>query len=80
MLRNLSIVAVVLIVGILFLAFTSPPTFSVTQSVSIRAPAKSVFPLINDLRSFSTWSPYEREGPCDEAGVHGARTGSGCDV
>ncbi|MDP2323320.1 MAG: SRPBCC family protein [Gammaproteobacteria bacterium] len=62
-LKITSIVVAVLIVVIWFLAATGPNTFSVSRSISIRAPAERIFPLINDLRSFTTWSPYEKKDP-----------------
>lgn len=77
MLKIISIVVAVLIVGILFLASTGPNTFSVSRSVSIRAPAESIFPLINDLRSFATWSPYEKKDPTMTRVFTGPEAGPG---
>ena len=55
LLRIVSIVVAVLIIGILFLAATGPNTFEVSRSVGINAPADRIFPLINDFQGFVTW-------------------------
>jgi hypothetical protein len=44
-------------------ASTRPDTFRVARSVSISAPPEAIFPLINDLRKFSTWSPFDKKDP-----------------
>ena len=60
MLEIIAIIAVVLaiaIAAVLILAATKPNTLRVQRSVSIRAPAERIFPLINDFRQWSSWSP-----------------------
>ena len=60
MLEIIAIVAVVLaiaIAAVLILAATKSSTLRVQRSVSIRAPAEGIFPLINDFRLWRSWSP-----------------------
>jgi uncharacterized protein YndB with AHSA1/START domain len=63
MIKAILIVVVVLIAGLLVLASTKPDTFRVERSTTIKAPADKVFPLINDLRTWTSWSPYEKKDP-----------------
>ena len=63
MFKKISLIALGIIVGILIVAAMKPDEFRVERSIVIRAPADRIFPLINDLRAFSTWSPYETIDP-----------------
>ena len=63
MLKTIGIVVVVLIAGILIFAATKPDTFRVQRAVSIKAPAEKVFALINDFKTWSAWSPWEKKDP-----------------
>jgi hypothetical protein len=56
------IIAVALVV-VLAIAATRPDTFRVARSTSIKAPPEAIFPLIDDFRNWSTWSPYETKDP-----------------
>ncbi len=53
----------VLIVGVLVFAATKPDTFRVARSASIKAPPDKIFPLIDDFRAWTKWSPYENKDP-----------------
>ena len=33
------------------------------RSASIQAPPEKIFPLINDLRRFNTWNPFDKKDP-----------------
>ena len=63
MLKIILIVLVVVVAGILVFAATKPDTFTVQRSASIKAPPEKIFPLINDYRSWASWSPYEPKDP-----------------
>ena len=66
MLKALGIVAAVvvaLIAGILVYAATKPDSFRVQRSASIKAPPDKIFPLINDLKAWAAWSPFEKKDP-----------------
>ncbi len=49
------------VAGVLGYAATKPDTFHVARSISIKAPPERIFPLINDLNSNASWSPFEKD-------------------
>ncbi len=51
----------VLILAVVAYASTRPDTFELARSTMIKASPDKIFPLINDLRLFSTWSPFEKK-------------------
>lgn len=63
MLKKIAIVIVVLIVGVCIFAAMKPDSFRVERTTSIKAPPEKVFALINDLKSWGAWSPYEKKDP-----------------
>lgn len=66
MLKTLAIIGVVIVVaiaGILLYAATKPDSFRVQRAVLINAPPDKVFPLINDIKAWTAWSPYEKKDP-----------------
>lgn len=54
-----------------------PDTFRVARSIGIAAPPEAIFPLINDLRKFSTWSPYDKKDPDMTRAFSGPESGTG---
>jgi uncharacterized protein YndB with AHSA1/START domain len=80
MLKTLAYIAVVIVVvvaGILIYAATRPDTFRVQRTATIKAPPEKIFALINDLRSWSLWSPYEKKDPAMKRTFSGAASGKG---
>jgi hypothetical protein len=77
MFKIIALVAVVLIAAVLIYAATKPDTFRVQRSASIKAPPEKIFPLINDLRSFNTWNPYEKKDPNAKGNYSGPSSGKG---
>jgi uncharacterized protein YndB with AHSA1/START domain len=76
----IAIIAVVLAVAaavVLILALTKPATFSVRRTISVRAPADKIFPLINDFHQWKSWSPYENRDPAMKRSYSGAASGKG---
>jgi uncharacterized protein YndB with AHSA1/START domain len=74
------IVAALLVIGItgvLALAATKPDVFLVQRSTTIKAPADRIFPLINDLRAFNTWNPFDRKDPNIKGTYSGPGSGNG---
>ena len=63
MFKIITIVAAVLIAGVLLFAATKPDTFRVQRAASIKAPPEKIFPLINDFKAWSAWSPWEKKDP-----------------
>lgn len=51
------------VVVVLLLAARKPDSFVVQRSTVISAPADRIFPLINDFRQWTAWSPYETKDP-----------------
>ena len=72
-----TIVVLVFAVGtVVAYAATKPDSFRVARSLAIGAPPEQLFPLINDLRAFNRWNPFERKDPGQ--GIHsGAPEGIG---
>jgi uncharacterized protein YndB with AHSA1/START domain len=77
MLKIIAIVVVVAVAGVLLFAATRPDTFRVQRSTSIKAPPEKIYPLINDLRRFNTWNPYEKKDPNLKGSYSGAASGKG---
>jgi carbon monoxide dehydrogenase subunit G len=65
------------IAGILTYAATRPDTFRVQRATSIKAPPEKIFPLLNDLHNFASWSPYEKKDPAMKRTHSGAPSGKG---
>jgi hypothetical protein len=80
MLKIVGAIAVVLIVAVaavLVYAATKPNTFRVQRAASIKAPPEKIFALINDLRGWGAWSPYEKKDPAMKRTHSGAPYGKG---
>jgi len=77
MLKTIAIIVVLLIGGVLLYAATQPDTFRIHRTASIKAPPDKIFALINDLRRFNTWNPYERKDPNLKGSYSGAVSGKG---
>ena len=67
----------VLVAAILLLAATRPGRFRVERTTSIKAPPEKIFPLINEFRRWSSWSPYEKLDPAMKRAYSGATDGKG---
>ena len=63
MLRAIGVGAALLVGIVLVFAATRPDSFRVQRSASIKAPPEKIFPLINDLRRFNAWNPFEKKDP-----------------
>jgi carbon monoxide dehydrogenase subunit G len=71
------IVVVVLIAAVLIFAATRPDSFAVERSTSIGADPDKIFPLINDFKSWTAWSPYENKDPAMTRTYSSATSGKG---
>jgi len=65
------------IAGVLGFAATRPDTLRVQRATSISAPPEKIFPLIEDLRRWPAWSPYERKDPTMRRAHSGPASGPG---
>lgn len=59
---TIGVIAVaVALAAVLAYAASKPDSFAVQRSALIDAPPERVFPLIDDLRAQSAWSPFEKD-------------------
>jgi len=80
MLEIIAIIAAVLAIAILIvlvLASTKPDSFSVQRSVTVRAPAEKIFPLISNFHQWASWSPWENKDPAMKRSYSGSDSGKG---
>jgi uncharacterized protein YndB with AHSA1/START domain len=79
-LQILGIVVIALLfalAGILAYAASKPNEFRIERSRDIKASPERIFALINDLRSWGAWSPYEKRDPEMHRTYSGADSGKG---
>jgi uncharacterized protein YndB with AHSA1/START domain len=72
-----AIVIAVAIAGLLIYAATLPDVFTVQRTTSVNAPADKIFPLINDYKNWTLWSPYEHRDPAMTRTFSGSASGRG---
>jgi ribosome-associated toxin RatA of RatAB toxin-antitoxin module len=53
------------------------PSYEITRSAIIPAPADDVFPLVNSFREWTKWSPWESVDPAMERSYSGSDAGEG---
>src|ERR1700676_847685 len=75
--KIIGIVVVVLIAAVLGFAMTKPDSFSVQRTANIKEPPEKIFPLIIDLHSWGSWSPWEKLDPTMKRTYSGAQSGKG---
>ncbi|MDB5873681.1 MAG: hypothetical protein JWQ07_3123 [Ramlibacter sp.] len=68
--------AAVIAVPLVWAAF-KPDTFSVQRTASIKAAPDKLHALINDMRAFNTWNPYNRKDPAMKGEYQGPQAGPG---
>jgi uncharacterized protein YndB with AHSA1/START domain len=79
MLKKALIALGVIIVGVLGLAATRPDNIRVQRTMSIKAPAAKIFPLVADFHDWTGWSPYEKRDPQMHRTYSGAAAGQGAE-
>ena len=80
MFEVIAIIAAVIALAVaivLILAIRKPDTFRVQRVATIKAPAESIFSLINDFRRWGSWSPWENKDPAMKRTFSGADRGKG---
>ena len=75
--KTTALVIGVAIVALLGYAATRPDTFRVQRSVSIKASPEKLYPLINDMKQFNTWNPFNRKDPSMKGTYRGPAAGPG---
>ncbi|NPC55724.1 SRPBCC family protein [Caenimonas soli] len=77
MIKTIALIAVAAMAVPLVLAAFKPDTFRVHRSASIKAPPERLYPLINDMRVFNTWNPYNLKDPNIRGEYSGPQAGPG---
>jgi hypothetical protein len=77
MIKLIGLGVVLLVGGVLIFAAMRPDSFRVQRSASIQAPPEKIFPLINDLRGFNTWNPFDKKDPKLKGTYSGPASGPG---
>ena len=77
MLRKILIALAVIVVGLVAVIFSRPDSFRIVRSATIAAPADVVFPMINDLHNWASWSPWAELDPNMKLTYSGAQSGVG---
>ncbi len=72
-----AVVVLALLATLLIVAATRPDSFRVQRAITIQAPPEKVFALINDLKAFTSWSPYEKKDPAMKRSFTGPAAGPG---
>jgi Polyketide cyclase / dehydrase and lipid transport len=62
---------------VLISAIRKPDVFRVQRVATIKAPAESIFSLINDFHRWGSWSPWENKDPAMKRSFSGADRGKG---
>lgn len=78
--RRLAITAglvAVTVLGVLVYAATRPGDYRIARTVSIKAPAERIHPLVDDLRRHREWSPWEKKDPGMQRTYTGSPSGKG---
>jgi uncharacterized protein YndB with AHSA1/START domain len=70
-------ILVVLVAAVLVYAATRPDAFRIQRAATIKAPPDRIFPLINNFRSWTSWSPWEKMDPNLKRTYSGAESGKG---
>lgn len=65
------------LLGLLAYAATLPDRFRIERSAVIQAPPEKVFGLVDDLRKWTAWSPWENVDPALKRSYSGAANGRG---
>lgn len=75
----LPIVLALIIVAILFIVIMAgiPNEFAVSRSTKISAPPQNIYPYVNDLHQWETWSPWAKLDPNCQYKFEGPATGAG---
>jgi hypothetical protein len=74
---NVLLVIAVLVGGLLLYAATRPDTFRVERHIVVNRPAADIFPLLDDFRAWTRWSPWEELDPALKRTYRGAERGRG---
>ena len=74
---TIAVVIAIAIAVVLILALSKPDIFRIQRVATIKAPAESIFALINDFHRWGSWSPWESKDPAMKRTFSGAESGKG---
>lgn len=77
MFRSVLLVVAGIIAALLVYAGTRPDSFRLERSIAIKAPPEKIFPLVNDFRNWTAWSPWEKRDPAMKRSYSGPQSGPG---
>jgi polyketide cyclase/dehydrase/lipid transport protein len=77
MIKTIALVVAVLVAAVLIYAATRPDTMHVERTAAIKAPAGTIYPLVSDFHSWTSWSPYEKRDPALKRTYSGSPSGKG---
>lgn len=77
MLKKIFLLLIAAVAVLMVVAATRPDNFRVERSTTINAPSDKIFPLINDFRSWGSWSPWDKMDPQLKREFSGAPLGKG---
>lgn len=77
MLKTIFIAFAVALGALLAYAATRPDSFTIERSARVQAAPERVFALINDLKAFNGWNPYEKKDPALKGTYGGPQAGVG---
>lgn len=69
---------IIAIIGVLLIVVSQKPSeFKVTRSTTMAVPASSIFPLVNNLHKWESWSPWAKLDPNAKTTFEGPEEGVG---
>jgi hypothetical protein len=77
MIKTIALIAIVALGALLIFAAARPDTFHIERTASIKAPPDKLHGLINDMRVFNTWNPYNLKDPNIKGEYQGPQAGPG---
>jgi hypothetical protein len=77
MLSTIALLALAAIALLLAYAATRPDSFRIARTKVIKAPAHKLHAMINDLKSYNNWNPFERRDPSIQGSYSGPASGVG---
>jgi hypothetical protein len=77
MLKTIALIFVAALAALLIFAATRPDVFRVERRISINASPEKIFGLINDMKQFNAWNPYNRKDPGMNLTYRGPQAGPG---
>lgn len=75
--QTIALTAAAALAVLLAYAATRPDVFRVQRSATINAAPERIYPLINDMRAFNTWNPFNKKDPAIKLDYRGPAAGGG---